>query len=1075
MFNNCLSILRYIVLLFFYLFICVKAAGQTIENPVFDITDTPTFHIDKVEITSDSTFVYCSYFSEANSWANISSETYLEDVNSGYKYTILKSEGLPFAPTVKNFESEEQLIIKLSFPCLKGDLTILNLVENPLGGGFNIYGIDLRNSHTCSYSEQEIDSLYRCAMACEEKEDWGNAIDYTLKQLTASGYIYGIRSAQYSWPMYNLTMEYAGLNDYDKMIEWGDKAISILNTLQPDTMNMEILARAYGNVSTAYFMKGENTIATQYMEKSLNIRKQVGEMSTINYEDYLRRMAHYYYYEDNYPKALLYAREWADFCEKKYNENNYYYGCEYINSLCYLSAFLIDMRKHEESINVGHKAIKLIEDNKCDDVESNRLLRLSAYASLARNYTCIGKNDIAINILERYFQTEDKERINDLRNLNAKMLLADIKLNSQKDTISVIKEYEKILKTLEDSIAVGRNDLPAYTEILHKLFSVNINRNPDLSKYYFNRNLEVIKNRFSEKSIAYGNLLLEYIFAFFAKDIFSEKGRDKIISYLRQSTEIIKRHINNSTYNMSKAERNDYWKKYEKVFTWLIPTIIGLLENNEGTDIAYDAALFYKGMLLSSELEINSVISTGDDKELKHIFSSYKRNLMLLEDYYSSKNTNINTDSLNKEIKEQEFILAQKMTHFNKQYKGTNYSWKEVQNRLHDDDVSIEIVSYRSIDREKIMYQGYIIDKFTPVPQLVYFFTDDELKERIYEDSINYKALGYGIWEGEKMKNAIKKAKNIYFSTSGLLNRIGIEYLPISDGQYIFDKYNLYRLSSTRELCMDYKTSIVKNAWLYGGLDYDNKNEQENDINEGPPSSKVSRSFRESLQERGGFDPLIGSKEEVHEISEELKRKGIVNIIYSGYEGTEESMKNSRGDEVNIIHLSTHGMFLSVNDNDKKFKFVIEDNALSNEEQALSRSFLVMSGGNMLITKDSIPNTQDDGILTALEISHLDFRNLDMVTLSACQTALGDITSEGVYGLQRGFKKAGANTILMSLDKVDDEATKILMVEFYKNLMNGKTKHQSLKDAQKFLRQVENGKYDKPEYWASFILLDGLN
>ena len=87
---------------------------------------------------------------------------------------------------------------------------------------------------------------------------------------------------------------------------------------------------------------------------------------------------------------------------------------------------------------------------------------------------------------------------------------------------------------------------------------------------------------------------------------------------------------------------------------------------------------------------------------------------------------------------------------------------------------------------------------------------------------------------------------------------------------------------------------------------------------------------------------------------------------------------------------------------------------------------------------------------------------------------MGDISNEGVFGLQRGFKKAGVKTILMSLDKVDDEATKILMVEFYKNLISGKTKHQSLQEAQKHLRQVENGKYDKPEYWAAFILLDGI-
>ena len=151
-----------------------------------------------------------------------------------------------------------------------------------------------------------------------------------------------------------------------------------------------------------------------------------------------------------------------------------------------------------------------------------------------------------------------------------------------------------------------------------------------------------------------------------------------------------------------------------------------------------------------------------------------------------------------------------------------------------------------------------------------------------------------------------------------------------------------------------------------------------------------------------------------------------------------------------------------------------ESNVVDEEQKSLSRSFLVMAGGNSLIRRDSIATETEDGILTALEISHLDFTNLDLVVLSACETAMGMNSFDGVLGLQRGFKKAGANTILMSLDKVDDEATRILMVEFYRNLMNGKTKHQSLQDAQKYLRKVDNGKYDDPKYWASFIMLDGL-
>ena len=117
----------------------------------------------------------------------------------------------------------------------------------------------------------------------------------------------------------------------------------------------------------------------------------------------------------------------------------------------------------------------------------------------------------------------------------------------------------------------------------------------------------------------------------------------------------------------------------------------------------------------------------------------------------------------------------------------------------------------------------------------------------------------------------------------------------------------------------------------------------------------------------------------------------------------------------------------------------------------------------------------DDGILTAREISRLDLSGLDLVVLSACETGLGDISGEGVYGLQRGFKKAGAQTLLVSLWKVDDEATQLLMTEFYRGLLDGKTKRQAFIDAQRYLRSAQGGRFNRYECWAAFVMIDALS
>ena len=140
----------------------------------------------------------------------------------------------------------------------------------------------------------------------------------------------------------------------------------------------------------------------------------------------------------------------------------------------------------------------------------------------------------------------------------------------------------------------------------------------------------------------------------------------------------------------------------------------------------------------------------------------------------------------------------------------------------------------------------------------------------------------------------------------------------------------------------------------------------------------------------------------------------------------------------------------------------------------MTRSGLLLSGCSRALNHESVPEGVEDGILTADEISKLDMRGLDLVVLSACQTGLGDITSgEGVFGLQRGFKNAGAKTIIMSLWKVSDIATQHLMMSFYNHYLSGMPKEQAFRMAQAELRNLTGSGQKKPD-WAAFVMLDGI-
>ena len=201
-------------------------------------------------------------------------------------------------------------------------------------------------------------------------------------------------------------------------------------------------------------------------------------------------------------------------------------------------------------------------------------------------------------------------------------------------------------------------------------------------------------------------------------------------------------------------------------------------------------------------------------------------------------------------------------------------------------------------------------------------------------------------------------------------------------------------------------------------------------------------------------------------------------MLYTGSIGAESTIKALSGKRISNLHISTHGFYYSEKEVESKqdlrhLSFLQHDDTPRYiEDKSMTRSGLLFAGANATLKGDSVPEGCDDGILTAQEIASLDFRGLDLLVLSACQTGLGEIKGDGVFGLQRGFKKAGAQTIVMSLWKVDDFATNLLMTQFYNNLLAGHSKREAFHKAQEVVR---SNYPDDPHKWAGFIMLDGLN
>lgn len=421
-------------------------------------------------------------------------------------------------------------------------------------------------------------------------------------------------------------------------------------------------------------------------------------------------------------------------------------------------------------------------------------------------------------------------------------------------------------------------------------------------------------------------------------------------------------------------------------------------------------------------------------------------------------------------------------------------TWDSVQAVLGDDDLAIEFFRDRSNE-----YGAVLLRKNWSTPRIVmldnrvkidsvYYSLDDALKLPMQigaaYDADDLWKLGRAVWTDEIVKYFPRTTEGrVYFSADGELQVNGIENLPMlpikssaikdsmsfARGNYhtVSDLYHVHRLSSTRELAMKRQEGAGGKAAVFGGLNYGTIPIREN-FRDDRPVKKTGISVLNGIK-RGNINFLEGTVIEANEVSDLLEGSEDPEWevhTFMGAHGTEAKFKSLTSSDYRIVHVATHGFVLDAQSADILYG--------EGRKDPLLYTGLLLSGAQYRWSGNDVPLGKEDGILTSFEISTMDLRNTDLVVLSACETGLGSIGEDGVFGLQRGFKMAGVGAILMSLWKVDDVATCFLMTEFYRNWLGGMSKHDALEEAKRQVRSDPDNNWEDPRFWAAFIILDAV-
>jgi CHAT domain-containing protein len=870
------------------------------------------------------------------------------------------------------------------------------------------------------------DVLYKIAWKYHDYGNYGDALKLCKEAITIYKKTLGEKNKKYFDLNNELLLNYQAIGDYEKVNEISKYLIELATKYK---LPKELLAMVYFNYHTSLYYMGQYANAIEQLSHANEIYEILKkDFSEFKYHHLLCRVCFGERYLDlgQLKKGLSILIS----LEKEATEFVDYYGLHY--TLALSKAYKL-LGEYEKSIALAHECIQSCEKQ------------------LGKEHHWYGFR--LNNLVEIYIQMGEYRKA------------IPLAIECVENTAKYLGKYHKDYGAFLNNLAFVYTKLEEYDKALLLYDEIVTNSEKYLGKNYYKygsnlSNIAVFYDLTNQPNKAF------------------PKFQEIVAFYLDA--------INQYFISMSEYERENFLKSIDKDFIAARNFFSKYSSMNKiSSESLYDMELALKGLILQSSLAVLNAISESKDSTILTKYNELKsyagRINRELEKPIEKRDKEL---SYWEESKNQiEAELSRLSFAFRESKKLVNLSWTDVKNSLNEKEAAVEFLSYETGPDSALVkhYAALVVRHNSDLPVLVKLSSEQQLKDLLSPppgnplEQVNHiygsmkapnTALYQAIWQ--PLEQALQGAKTVYYAPSGLLHKVSFAALSPATGTYLGERYELRQVGSTGVVTRRKENSIsaTDRFLLAGGIQYN--------------SDTTSIKF---------WSYLPGTLEESKGISKTLSSKKHPVKMLLGKEASEASFKQE-APKAEVLHIATHGYFFPDLEQEKEalkkstkskgevlaFRGDTEGwignslyanwNFVQNSNP-MRRSGLALAYANDVWTR-GLGIESEDGVLTAQELSNTDLRKAKLVVLSACETGLGDIKgSEGVFGLQRGLKQAGAGSLIMSLWRVPDKETSEFMQVFYSNLLSRK----DIRKAFVFTQKAMQKKYD-PYYWAAFVLVE---